>query len=76
MRRRVGGSECSVAILDQAFDSNTGTALIMRAASSSADAPMAPAELNHVQMLGGGAAWEVPKAKRHRSWEVKSDATP
>jgi hypothetical protein len=76
MRRRVGVSECSVAILDQAFDSNTGTAEIMSAASSSADAPVARAmqKLNPVQMLGGGADWEVPPPKRHKEWEGKNPA--
>jgi hypothetical protein len=78
----VGGSECSVAILDQAFDSNTGTAVIMAAGPPQAPWGGPPwiawhgppqllsAGLSDFQLEGGGAAWRVPKAKREERWEA------
>ena len=79
-----GGSECSVAILDQAFDSNTGTAVIMAAGPPQAPWGGPPriawhgppqsrsAGLSDLQLEGGGAAWRVQKGKRVERWELGS----
>ena len=64
MRRRVGVSECSVAILDQAFDSNSGTALIMGVGSSSSAAgpPQTPGGGPLLITSAGSSSSDAPMA--------------